>query len=527
MGSSGSQEQHREPYFARTSSRTSRKALLVLTLIALVPRLYVALTTTYLYDEQRDWIPLANSISLEPSSWNTPIRGAQHPALPGYGIALGRALLGHNELGTRAVGLILGVATVLLIFLCVRDVGGSAIASWIGALLLAANEYHIHASVLATEKAYYLFFAALAIWFFLRFMREERAKWLYWAAVATGLSFLSKETAALLGAVFIITLVATRFRVWFRRREAYFAALLCFAVISPDIWWNVTNQDPDAAADYSKHLAGVGSLGITYQPLLLYGREAVSWLLGVTGLPFYDNAEEYAAGNFLLSLIIAGGVLYALLNSQMRRNPGVVLLLVLFIFIFGFFTFAGERSTPGLHSFGFFWGDLSLIGGVALGGLWASTLVGVRRALAAFVVASGLLLSGTRVFRDHLAAPSIAAIANPDLIEHAPGVQRDISVSFNFCQVCDQSPRIELVAVRSRSGGKEIPQDSVSRLIADASLGTDDRSIRVESSAPPPPTLKSYLLEYRIRPRRGDAKMVRASVEVRQVKPANVPRWEW
>ena len=527
MGRSESQDQNREPDLARTSSRTSRRALLVLALIALVPRLYVALTTTYLYDEQRDWIPLANSISLEPSSWNTPIRGAQHPALPGYGIALGRALLGHNEFGTRAVGLILGVATVLLIFLCVRDVGGSTTASWIGALLLAANEYHIHASALATEKAYYLFFAALAIWFFLRFMREERATWLYWAAVSTGLSFLCKETAALLGPVFIITLVATRHRVWFRRREAYLAALLCFVVISPDVWWNVTNQDPDAAANYGKHLSGVGSLGITYQPLLLYGREAVSWLLGVTGHSFYDNAEEYAAGNFLLSLVIAGGVLYALLNARMRRNPGVVLLLVLFVFIFGFFTFAGERSTPGLHSFGFFWGDLSLIGGVGLGGLWAGSLVGATRVFAALFLASGFFLSATRVFRDHFAAPSVAARPDPYLIEHAPGVLRDISVSFNFCQVCDQAPRIELVAVRARSGGKDLPPDSASHLIADASLGTDDRSIRVESTAPEPPPLKAYVLEYRIRPRRGSPKIVRTSVDVRQVKPTNLPRWEW
>jgi hypothetical protein len=416
---------------------------------------------------------------------------------------------------------------VLFIFLCVRDAGGSAIASWIGAVLLAANEYHVHASVLATEKAYYLFFAAAAVWFFLRFMREERAQWLYWAAVFTGLSFLCKETAALLGPVFILTLVVTRHRVWFRRREAYVAALLCFAVISPDIWWNVTNQSSGAAADYRRHLAGVGSLGITYQPLLLYGREAIAWLLALAGRPLYDNAEEYAAGNFLLSLVIAGGVLSALLNARMRRDPRVVLFLVLFLFVFGFFTLMGERSTPGLDAFGFFWGDLSLIGGVVLGGLWAGELIGAPRVFATLALASGFLLSAIKVFRDRLAVPAAAARPNPHVIEHAPGVFRDISISFNFCQVCDQAPNIELVSVRARSGGAEIPPDSASRLIADASLGADDRSIRVESSAPQPPPLKSYLLEYRIQPRRGRPQTLRTSVELRQVKPPNWAPWEW
>ncbi len=419
------------------------------------------------------------------------------------------------------------VATVALIFLCVRDTGGSATAAWIGALLLAANEYHIHASILTTEKAYYLFFAALAIWFFSRFLRDERATWLYWAAVFTGLAFLCKETAALLGPVFFLTLVATQRRVWLARREPYFAALLCVAVISPDIWWNIKGQNADAMADYSRHLSGAGSLGLTYQPLLLYGRDAVSWLLAKAGRPFFDNAEEYAAGNFVLSLVIAGGVLSALLNARWRRDPRVVLFSVLFLFVLGFFTVIGQRSAAGLDAFGFFWGDLSLIGGVVLGGLWAGTLSGVPRATAATVFAAGLFLSATRVFRDRLSGESAAARPNPHLLEHAPGVLRDVSISFNFCQVCDQTPRIELVSVRARSGGADIPADSAARLIADANLGTDDRSIRVESSAPEPPRVKSYVLTYKIQPRRGRAQTVRTSVEVRQVRPPYWAPWEW
>lgn len=503
--------------------------LLLVALMALIPRLYVATTTTYVWDEERDWIPLANSISLEPATWNTPIRGAYHPALPAYGIALGRAVLGHNVLGSRAVGLMLGVATVVLIFVLVRGAWGTLGAAWIGSLLLAANEYHIHASLLATEKAYYLFFAAVAVLFFLRFLQQERAKWLYLAAAATGFSFLCKETAALLVPVFFITLVASRHRVWFRRWEPYVAVLLFVLVISPDLWWNFGSPHAGARADYRKHLLGIGSLGITYQPMVLYGREAVAWLLAKVGRPFYDNAEEYAAGNFLLSLVIAAGVVSTAWHSKKRGDARVVLFLTLFAFVFLFFTVVGRGGTADLDAFGFFWGDLSLIGGVVLGGLWAGEAVLSRwtRFAVAGLLVSGVLLSADRVFRQRFGGAAVEVRTDPDVIEDAPGVFRPVTVHFNYCTFCDKNPRVELISVRSRNGRTEMPADESARLVDSVTLGTDDRALRVESSALEPPQIKSYLLEYRLQSRGGGARRAVTSIRVRKVRPDTWPPWEW
>jgi hypothetical protein len=510
-------------------SALARMPVWILTLVAivaLIPRLYVATTTTYLYDEQRDWIPLANSISFSPGSWHTPVRGDYHPALPAYGMALGRALLGPNELGTRAVGIIFGVATVLIVFLLARGAGGSLTSATVAALLLAFNEYHVHVSVLATEKAYYLGFAALSVLFFQRFLASERPGWMFAAAAVAGLSFLSKESGALLGIVFLLTLLFTQRRVWLRRWEPYAAAALFVLVIAPDLWWNATGH-ATVGADYRKHLTGVGSLGVTYQPLILYGREVISWAMQTAGRPFYDNASEYASGNVLLSLVALGGVIGTLVNARLRRDPRVLLVLTLFLFIFAFFTVVGGRSTPELDAFGFFWGDLSLLGAVVLGGLWAGSLNGIPRVAVGAVLVAGLALSCKRIFGQKLDAPFVAARPDPHVIEDAPGVFRDISISFNFCQTCDQQPKIELVSVRARSGGEFLAPDSSVRLVADAALGTDDRTIRVESSAPEPPTLKSYVVEYRVQPRGAAPYTVRTSVEVRKVKPANWAPWEW
>jgi 4-amino-4-deoxy-L-arabinose transferase-like glycosyltransferase len=507
--------------------RTTRWVLLLVALVALIPRVYVALTTTYVWDEERDWIPLAKTISVTPSDWHTPIRGSYHPALPAYGIALGRFVFGANEIGTRLGGIVFGVATVVVVFLLVRDVGGTMLGAWTAALLLAANEYHVHASVLATEKAYYLFFAAVAVWFFLRFMNEQRPIWLYAAAVATGVSFLCKETGALLLPVFFIALLATRQRVWLARWQPYFAVALFAVVIAPDLWWNVTNQDPGAAADYGRHLSGAFSLGITYQPLVLYGREAVAFVLAKMGRPFYDNGGEYAAGNFLLSLIIVGGVCYAIWNLKSRREPKLILFLVLFAFIFLFFTFFGTRSTPGLDAFGFFWGDLSLLGAVVLGGYWVGQLRGWPRGVALCLFVAGLAFAGQRIFLERLGTPFVSVRPDPQVIEHAPGVFRDVALSFNYCAICDQRPRVELVSVRARRGDEDLPAADSRSLITEAALGTDDRLIRVSAFADPPPTLRNYVLEYRITPRNGKAYTARGRIGVRYERPPRLRDREW
>lgn len=512
----------------RTSRvRTRWWVLLLVALVALIPRLYVALTTTYVWDEERDWIPLAKSISIVPSDWHTPIRGSYHPALPAYGIALGRFLLGSNEVGTRLGSIVFGVATVVIVFLLVRAVGGTMLGAWTAALLLAANEYHVHASVLATEKAYYLFFAAVALWFFLRFMSEQRPIWLYAAAVATGVSFLCKETGALLLPVFFIALLTTRQRVWLARWQPYFAVLIFAVVIAPDLWWNLTNQDPEAAADYGRHLSGAFSLGITYQPLLLYGREAVAFVLAKMGRPFYDNGGEYAAGNFLLSLIIVGGVCYATWNLKKRREPKLTPILVLFAFIFLFFTFFGTRSTPGLDAFGFFWGDLSLIGGVVLGGYWLGQLHGWPRIAALCLLVAGLAFASKRIFVERFGTPSVSVRPDPEVIEHAPGAFRDVALSFNYCAICDQRPRVELVSVRARRGGEDLPVVDSRSLITDAALGTDDRSIRVSASAEPPPTVRTYVPEYRITPRNGKTLTARGRIVLMYERPKRLRPREW
>ncbi|MGQ0538574.1 MAG: hypothetical protein ACT4R6_06480, partial [Gemmatimonadaceae bacterium] len=275
-------------------------------------------------------------------------------------------------------------------------------------------------------------------------------------------------------------------------------------------------------AGYNEYLSRITSLGFTYQPFVLYGREVFVWAFDMMGRPFYDNAKEYATGNFLLSLIIAGGVLTSLVRLRRRPEPGIRLFLVLFAFIFLFFALVGTRTTPDIDAFSFFWSDLSLLGGVLLGGYWFGTLRGWPRSAAVAVFLAGVVFSGYRVFNDRLGMERIAVHGEPDYIEHAPGTFREVAVSFNHCMLCDQRPRIELVAVRAKVGQEYLADQAAAALVRGAALGTDDRSLALEASAVAPPLLKMYVLEYRVTPARGAPSSVRARVDVVHERP---PWW--
>ncbi|MGE0887578.1 MAG: ArnT family glycosyltransferase [Blastocatellales bacterium] len=179
-------------------SRRNLYFLLALLIVAFGLRLYLAITTAYLWDEDRDWIPLAESISFEPGAINLPVRGDFHGALSAYFIKAGAFLIGNTHLGYRFFGLLAGVVTIVVVYRLAFEFAG-AIAAKLSAVFIAFNEYHIQVSTMAIQKVYYLLFAGLAIYGFCRFLREQSPRWLYLAAVAVGLAFLCYEISWFFG----------------------------------------------------------------------------------------------------------------------------------------------------------------------------------------------------------------------------------------------------------------------------------------------------------------------------------------
>jgi 4-amino-4-deoxy-L-arabinose transferase-like glycosyltransferase len=401
------------------------RVLLLILLAALLLRVQLASTQEYVHDEINTSIPLSKTISFSPGQMNLPLRGENHGALPAYVVKTSSTLFGTAPLGYRLMHILLGLTTIVLVYLLANQWAGAIAARW-AAALLAFNEYYLAVSSRATAHVPYLFFITTAILAFSRFLATRRPAFVYAAAAALGLAFYCKEHAALLLPFFFVALLWVGGWKSLRSPHPYLAALLFAMVVMPDMYWNLTTNRATARATYgseavgystySSHLERIGGLGFSPYPLMFYARAAVMPLYReVFGTELVDNTPEYPSMNPLLGLLLLGGVIVATVGMRRGRAAPALLLLV-FWGVFGFFTLIRPGNPPGrLDPVSWIWVEATMLPAVVLGGAALARVAGTRR-LAAWLLAGAVLL--------YAASPAAAALAAQSVATAQEGVNQ-------------------------------------------------------------------------------------------------------
>jgi 4-amino-4-deoxy-L-arabinose transferase-like glycosyltransferase len=371
--------------------------LLPIVVAAFVARVVLAVTQPLVHDEFNTSIPLAERISFDAGDRYLPIRATNHPALPAYIVKASTTLLDSKEpLGYRGLHVIASLVIVGLLYSLTKQWYGVAAARW-AAALLAFNEYSLTVSSHATAHVPFLLFVTCAIWAFSRFLADQRPHFLYLAGASLALAFYAKEHAALLLPIFFLALLLPRQRAWLRRPHAYLAAVLFFAIVTPDVVWNLTRK-AEAQVTYGRHLERIGGLGLSQYPTAFYLKAGVAAAqTAMTGEPFDDNTPEYRSMNVLLGALLLGSVV-ATTARRREGNEGRVYLLLLFWGVFGFFTLIRRGDPSGLDPVSWIWVDASMLPAIALTGAVLGGAMGKwRGALWAFA-AFGLIVAVLRMF---------------------------------------------------------------------------------------------------------------------------------
>jgi 4-amino-4-deoxy-L-arabinose transferase-like glycosyltransferase len=366
---------------------------------ALCARVDLARNEAYIHDEENTAIPLSRLISFEPGNLNLPIRAENHGALPAYIVKASGALFGTTRTGYRTLHIMLGLCTVLLIYLVAVQWYGMGAARF-AALLLAFNEYFLAISSRATAHVPHLFFMASALYAFSRFLAVQKVAYLYVSGLAVGLAFYCKEPSALLLIVFFVTLLHPRYRQWLRRPQPYLACVLFAAVIAPDLYWNMTTDRELARlpyaeevgyATYQSHLERIGGFGFSLYPTVFYARDAVMPLYRlVTGKELRDETPEYDSMNPVLGVLLIAAVVLTTFRPAARDDLRRFLL-IWFWGVFGFFTLIARGDPPGrLDPVSWIWVEATMLPAMILAGAWLARLKGERRIVLWAVVASAL-----------------------------------------------------------------------------------------------------------------------------------------
>jgi 4-amino-4-deoxy-L-arabinose transferase-like glycosyltransferase len=397
-------------------------------LVAALLRLYLAWSEDYVHDEDNTAIPLADSISLTPGQLHLPLRGENHGALPAYIAHASRALFGTTPLGSRLLHLTLGLCTIALIYGLAREWFGTSAARW-AAALMAFNDFYLDVSARVTAHVPHLFFAALAIVAFIRFLGRHQPAYLYGAGLALGLAFYCKEHSALLLPIFFLTLLRAPHRSWLLRPQVYVALALFALVIAPDLVWNAKTPRGTSLVDYggqtvqqatySAHLQRIGGLGFSPYPAMFYGKSAVMPLYqGLTGRALVDATHEYRGMNPVLGLLLVGAVLISIARWPQATELTRLSVLV-FCLLCAFFTFIEKGNPPGrLDPVSWMWVEVTMIPAVVLGGFQLARVAAARRALL-WTLAAAALVYGSRTALAGLAGVGLSANRSGyDMVSH-------------------------------------------------------------------------------------------------------------
>jgi 4-amino-4-deoxy-L-arabinose transferase-like glycosyltransferase len=371
--------------------------LLLILVVALFARVVLAVTQPLVHDEYNTSIPLAERISFAAESRYLPLRAINHPALPAYFVKASTTLLDSKKpLGYRGLHVIASLVIVVLIYALTRRWYGVAAARW-AAALVAFNEYSLAVSSHATAHVPFLLFVTAAVWAFGRFLADQRARFLYLAGTSLALAFYAKEHAALLLPILFVTLLLPRYRHWLRRPHAYLAAVLFFAIVTPDVVWNMTRK-AETQVTYGRHLQRIGGVGLSQYPTAFYLKAGVAGVQSaITGEPFDDNTPEYQSMNVLLGVLLLGSVV---LTTVRRRDgdAGRGYLLLLFWGVFGFFTLIRKGDPSGLDPVSWIWVDSSMMPAIALTGAVLGRATGKTRVALWTFAAFGLVVAALRMF---------------------------------------------------------------------------------------------------------------------------------
>jgi len=180
--------------------------------------------------------------------WNTPPAGFAyewtHPPLAKLGMVLGMLIFGQNSSGWRIPGALLGVGSVLMVYLIAKELFKDEATGLLSAAVFSLDGLALVMSRIGMNDSYILFFAFLSIYLF---MRQKD----FWSAVALGLALASKWSA-----VWTIPILGV---LWLWRKKKFTKSILWFFVVpaavyllsytdmfltghSLTIWWGMQEQ---------------------------------------------------------------------------------------------------------------------------------------------------------------------------------------------------------------------------------------------------------------------------------------------
>lgn len=315
-------------------------------LLAIIKLLLPFILLSPVYELQRDEL-LYYQQGIHPA-WGY----LENPPLTGW-LATISSWLGGSQTVIRIWPALFGSATLVLVCLLAAEWGGRRFAQFLaGVCMLCAAMMRVH--LLFQPNILDIFSWTLAIYCIARFINEQRLIFLYAFVGSLVIGFYGKYSVFFAGAGLFASLLLSKHRSIFAKKQFYIAAAIGIVLILPNVWWQYSHNWPlihhmeelqDTQLKYTAPGEFLKEQLMMLLPVVFIWMGGLIWLLArkqwrfvgltyliIIGLLLAGRGKAYYALGIYPALLAAGGVAW----EQLLQKRWVIARYAISLFIIGF-----------------------------------------------------------------------------------------------------------------------------------------------------------------------------------------------
>lgn len=197
---------------------------------------------------------------------------------------LASVLLGDTPVALRVPATLATVATVVVVALIARELGGHAAAQLVAAGCAAVSSYLVVVGHMLSTATFDLLCWLLACWLLLRVLRTGDGRWWVAAGAVVGVAFLNKYLIVLLVGSVAVALLTLGPRDVLRTWWLPVGIVVALGIAAPNLWWQAANGWPQltVAGGISADDGAENRIGFVPEQLLYLSPGFVPvWLAGL------------------------------------------------------------------------------------------------------------------------------------------------------------------------------------------------------------------------------------------------------
>lgn len=197
------------------------------------------------------------------------------------------AVFGDSPSGLRVAAMLAGAASVLLVALIARELGGRARVQGFAAVLAAVSGYVLASGHMVSTSTFDLLSWLAIAWAAMRLLRTGDGRWWPVLGVALGVGLFNKHLVVLLAAGLLIGVLAVGPRAVLRGKWPAVAVVVVALAALPTVWWQIDHDWPqlEVAEGISEDDGGENrAMFVPYQLLMLSPVFVPIWIAGLVRL---------------------------------------------------------------------------------------------------------------------------------------------------------------------------------------------------------------------------------------------------